>query len=232
MTPFNPANFAPYAQTARQEERPQAATVETTVTAVALREAGNRWLKRHDQFADGKADTCFDMADKLDRFGSFVSEKQEGYAAKLIAWSLPKPYSAVIEATVRPPVAAPAPAPVVQTITLNKLFDLMQRLAKLRFDGLTIARKNGDSLCWIKVEGVEKVVGKIERGALTLFTARLEMRQGLDLINALRGIEVDPEAAAVLYGKASGNCSICGRDLTDPESIERGIGPICAAKYF
>jgi len=229
MSTFNPANFAPYAQTARQEERPQPALREE-ITAVALREAGNRWLKRHDQFADGKADTCFDMADKLDRFGSFVSEKQEGYAAKLIAWSLPKPYSAVIEATVRPPVAAPAPAPVVQTITLNKLFDLMQRLAKLRFDGLTIARKNGDSLCWIKVEGVEKVVGKIERGVLTLW--QRPMVDLGDLTTKLLAIDQDPERAAVLYGKASGNCSICGRDLTDPESIERGIGPICAAKYF
>jgi hypothetical protein len=233
MSTFNPANFAPYAQTARQEERPQPATVETTVTAVALREAGNRWLKRHDQFADGKADTCFDMADKLDRFGSFVSEKQAGYAAKLIAWSLPKPYSAVIEATVRPPVAAPVPAPApapVVVVTLNKLFDLMQRLSKLRFDGLTIARKNGDSLCWIKVEGVEKVVGKIERGVLTLWQ-RIGVDLG-DLTTKLLAIDQDPEAAAVLYGKASGNCSICGRDLTDPESIERGIGPICAGKYF
>ena len=71
MSTFNPANFAPYAQTARQEERPQPALREE-ITAVALREAGNRWLKRHDQFADGKADTCFDMADKLDRFGGCI----------------------------------------------------------------------------------------------------------------------------------------------------------------
>jgi hypothetical protein len=233
MTPFNPANFAPYAQTARQEERPQAATVETTVTAVALREAGNRWLKRHDQFADGKADTCFDMADKLDRFGSFVSEKQAGYAAKLIAWSLPKPYSAVIEATVRPPVAVPAPEPKSYPTTLPRLFDLMQRLAKLRFDGVTIARKNGDSLCWVKVPHVEGVVGKIENGVLVIFTGRLGNTMAPDVLTALlQAIEADPERAAVLYGKASGNCSICGRDLTDPESIERGIGPICAGKYF
>jgi hypothetical protein len=238
MTPFNPANFAPYAQTARQEERPQAATVETTVTAVALREAGNRWLKRHDQFADGKADTCFDMADKLDRFGSFVSEKQAGYAAKLIAWSLPKPYSAVIEATVRPPVAAPQQARTSEAAelvranpTLPKLFDLMQRLSKFRIGKLTIARKNGDSLCWIKHEDAEKVIGRLtDGGTLTLW-----QRLGVDLQDvsrALLEIEADPERAAVLHGKASGNCSICGRDLTDPESIERGIGPICAGKYF
>ena len=142
---------------------------------------------------------------------------------KLIAWAKPLPVQA-------PAAPVAAPEPVAAVITLNRLFDLMQRLAKLRFDGLTIARKNGDSLCWIKVEGVEKVVGKIERGVLTLWQ-RFGVDLG-DLTTKLLAIDQDPEAAAVLYGKASGNCSICGRDLTDPESIERGIGPICAGKYF
>lgn len=46
--------------------------------------------------------------------------------------------------------------------------------------------------------------------------------------NLLRGIAKDPYAAAILFGKLIGKCSICGRTLTDPESIDRGIGPICA----
>lgn len=32
------------------------------------------------------------------------------------------------------------------------------------------------------------------------------------------------------YGKAIGRCGHCGRNLTDNESIERGIGPVCAGK--
>lgn len=32
------------------------------------------------------------------------------------------------------------------------------------------------------------------------------------------------------YGMESGKCGICSRRLTTPESIERGIGPECAAK--
>lgn len=32
-------------------------------------------------------------------------------------------------------------------------------------------------------------------------------------------------------GKASGICIHCGRLLNDPESVDRGIGPICAGKY-
>lgn len=40
----------------------------------------------------------------------------------------------------------------------------------------------------------------------------------------------DPRAAAASYGMASGNCGICGRTLTEPESIQRGIGPVCIKK--
>lgn len=33
-----------------------------------------------------------------------------------------------------------------------------------------------------------------------------------------------------MYAKVSGNCYVCGRLLTDPLSIELGIGPICRTK--
>lgn len=44
-------------------------------------------------------------------------------------------------------------------------------------------------------------------------------------------IGADPKAAAIAYGKRFGKCSVCNRDLTDAESVERGIGPICAERY-
>jgi hypothetical protein len=47
---------------------------------------------------------------------------------------------------------------------------------------------------------------------------------------ALQRIAADPLAAAVAYGRRTGTCAICGRELTNHESIERGIGPICADK--
>lgn len=49
--------------------------------------------------------------------------------------------------------------------------------------------------------------------------------------DAIKTIAADPEAAAVRYGRLAGSCSCCGRELTNPVSIERGIGPICADKY-
>jgi hypothetical protein len=39
-------------------------------------------------------------------------------------------------------------------------------------------------------------------------------------------------AGDVAYIK-SGRCGCCGRELTDPESVWRGIGPVCREKdYF
>jgi hypothetical protein len=41
----------------------------------------------------------------------------------------------------------------------------------------------------------------------------------------------DPLAYAVAYGRETGSCSCCGRELSDPISVERGVGPVCLANY-
>lgn len=41
----------------------------------------------------------------------------------------------------------------------------------------------------------------------------------------------DPAKAAKAYGQRVGQCSCCGRELTNANSIELGIGPICAGRY-
>lgn len=50
--------------------------------------------------------------------------------------------------------------------------------------------------------------------------------------NSVEAACSDPENAAIAYGKRFGVCSACNRDLTDPESVARGIGPICADNFF
>lgn len=51
--------------------------------------------------------------------------------------------------------------------------------------------------------------------------------QYVDLIERL---SADPETAAALYGRRTSTCGICGIRLEDPESVARGIGPICAGR--
>jgi hypothetical protein len=52
-----------------------------------------------------------------------------------------------------------------------------------------------------------------------------------DTLTKLNEIAINPSQAARDYGKRTGVCCCCGRELTDKASIEAGIGPICATKW-
>ena len=67
---------------------------------------------------------------------------------------------------------------------------------------------------------VKQIVGDDEQ--------RLSQKQGLAIIAKIA--EAGAEAASARYGHEIGECGICGRTLTNDESRERGIGPVCAAK--
>jgi hypothetical protein len=54
--------------------------------------------------------------------------------------------------------------------------------------------------------------------------------------SASRGVlakiaEIGALECAMAYGKEIGECGRCGRTLTNPDSIDRGIGPVCAGKF-
>ena len=44
----------------------------------------------------------------------------------------------------------------------------------------------------------------------------------------LQDLAEDPQAAVVRFGRLRGQCAICSRVLDRQDSIERGIGPVCA----
>lgn len=44
-------------------------------------------------------------------------------------------------------------------------------------------------------------------------------------------VMADPKKAAQAYGLRTGSCCICSRELTNKESIDLGIGPICAGRF-
>jgi hypothetical protein len=47
---------------------------------------------------------------------------------------------------------------------------------------------------------------------------------------AIRRIASDPQGAMALYGHTIGRCGNCGRTLTNEESRNAGIGPVCRMK--
>jgi len=199
-------------------------TLEIVQRAEALREAATRFDLRTDNFAAGKGATCRDIAEKILKFGSFASVKQDEFAAKLVEWSKPR-------------VAVAAPSPEKQNqqasgmLRVANLFTVMQKHAKFHAGDLTITRRNQDSLCWLVWKDV--CIGKIDAGVATLFGKRIFAAGALQetVSDLLVEFEANPLAAAVKYGRLSGRCCSCGRDLTAEGSIEAGIGPICAQRF-
>lgn len=49
---------------------------------------------------------------------------------------------------------------------------------------------------------------------------------------AARAILLDPKAAAVAYAKQHGRCAVCNAHLSDPASIDRSMGPVCAKRFI
>ena len=125
--------------------------------------------------------------------------------------------------------AAKAEAVKAGPTMLQALHTVMQKHAKFYAGDLTLSRRREDQLVWIKHANAEKVIGKIDGGALSLWTRPgVDMQQVKDMLVEFEGA---PLQAAMKYGKLSGRCCSCGRELTNDGSIEAGIGPICAEKF-
>lgn len=103
----------------------------------------------------------------------------------------------------------------------------------LRFNGINLKPNRELTALWVTSQ-TEKEMGDYGLkpkylGKVTL--KGLDSRLSDEVKETLMAAANDPLNAAIRYGKVSGECSCCGRELTDPRSIERGIGPICADKF-
>ena len=140
--------------------------------------------------------------------GSEPSEKQTLWALKVAQDSL----------------NAKAPDSVGPFLGLISQINRMQEGAKrpvtLRFSGFTLkAVTAGFNKGGVYIFTSSGYSGKISKDGILSANSNIE--------NALLEVSQDPEGAARAYGRATGNCSCCGRDLSDPVSVFGGIGPVC-----
>lgn len=99
----------------------------------------------------------------------------------------------------------------------------------LRMPGVTLsgAPDHGQNPGAVYAKRGETYLGKIVNGKLLPSFAATQ-----EDIAAIHAVAANPLAVAIAYGKDQHHCACCGLTLTDPVSIERGIGPICANKWF
>lgn len=155
------------------------------------------------------------------------SDNQKASAASMIAKVRAKQAAKASGAPV-------APKAVIDLSPIRAMFDAATasgyKKPSYRAEGLVLSlaaswSKNPGAI-YVKSTGgayYGKVVGKT-------FSATQEgRRDGVEAL--LLEIAKDPLAAAIKYGQRTGNCACCGRLLTNHNSINLGIGPICAQKW-
>ncbi len=89
------------------------------------------------------------------------------------------------------------------------------------------AKPENQGAIYIKDERDDTYLGKIKDGKFYRSRACND-EQYAAVIAACKA----PEESAIAFGKRFGQCSCCGRTLTNSLSIELGIGPICRGKFF
>lgn len=127
-----------------------------------------------------------------------------------------------------------AAAPQVDLTPIKTMFDNIVgkgfKRPKYRAEGviLSLAPAHGANAGHLYVKGEDETyLGKITPDMRFLGSRDA----GSEAEAALHAIAADPTGAAIRYGRRTGRCACCGRELTNHDSIERGIGPICAERW-
>ena len=120
--------------------------------------------------------------------------------------------------------------------SLNAALDNRLQKPKIHINGLTIYPSNRNSTnpdyLYIKYEG--NYVGKYKDKVFHPSGQCLphETQQAKNAIEGIGGMSKEEFLQlAIEEGKRTGICCCCGRKLTNPASVEAGIGPICVQRY-
>jgi hypothetical protein len=100
------------------------------------------------------------------------------------------------------------------------------RNLKLRLPGVTLSTvSRGHNVGCVYIIENDTYAGKITNRGI------LQARVSEDTRNILLDANDNLLQLAKIYGHETGNCSVCGRTLSDPLSVQMGIGPICAERF-
>ena len=123
--------------------------------------------------------------------------------------------------------AAPEVDVTKLTVAFNNAHQKGLKHPKIKLDDYTISRApdSGKNPGALYIKAGDEYLGKVQDNRLQL------MRTGERFKDSIVTLLADPEKIVAAYGIRTGHCAICSRELTDPASIDRGIGPICAEKF-
>ena len=112
---------------------------------------------------------------------------------------------------------------------VQKMYDAVKnntRKLQVRLPGVTLSTVNqGVNVGCVYIYENQSYVGKITTLGELIGTVSEDVK------NLLEDANDNLLQLAKIYGHETGNCSICGRTLSDPLSIQMGIGPVCAQRF-
>jgi hypothetical protein len=206
---------------------------QASVTHLVIRGSDGRYLPILVENATPYYEPLPDVPDSLIKHLGQVVEvptpgPTPGPVPALNPWTRPMPPAPAPAPALNPwtrpmpptPTPAPAPAPAPRlTVEPDKYYVLDRQDGGMDFV-LTVLSKRG------------RVYGKILREnnwSASGFRFEYEPRI-VDEVQRNGRLATEQEMGK--FGRRTGRCMICKRELTNPDSIERGIGPDCLKKWF
>lgn len=104
---------------------------------------------------------------------------------------------------------------------------LKRPVLRLQSDAGEIMLKVGRDGFWITLNA--ELCGKLEHSGKASLWKLGQAHETVE--SALLVAAMQPLKAMQQFGHVTGRCSCCRRKLTDPQSVELGIGPICKTKF-
>lgn len=205
--------------------------------AINLAKRAEAWKLEHVAvwlWIRAAADRGFEFADSLrssvDTYGH-LTERQLAAAESCMAKDLARNEVRAAEAKAREVVVPDVRGENGVVTALNKATRTGHKAPKLRTASVVFSLAKASSAnagCVYVVTPDDLYLGKITPDGV--FKPSRDCTPALTA--AVAAVAADPLTAAIEYGKATGRCSCCGRELTDPVSIAKGIGPICESGFF
>lgn len=175
-------------------------------------------------------DQVFAMASWNDLASSLAEQHNSGKT-----WS-EKQVAAIASMIVRMEERRAQRAAEAQSVDLSTIVDMFMHAKTsgykrpiYRAEGVKISLAPDNSAnagaLYVKTEEGD-YIGKVADGKFYATRGATEEHK-----QAIAIIAINPRDAAIRYGRQTGSCACCGRTLSNKQSIELGIGPICADKW-
>jgi hypothetical protein len=225
-----------YKQSAEQRAKARdAADARKAKAAAAAAEQADAWLEANPVEAEwlrqpvtGSFTFHADMLAALRQYGHFT-EKQEAAVRNAAAKSAARKAQWAAEKAAREEGAA-----VLSLAKIRAGFDSASkhlkrpklRIANIQFSLAPESGRNAGCIYVVRADD-DTYLGKITQEDKFITSRECTAADS----ETVARVAADPAAAATAHGHEYGYCSCCNRELTNPESVARGIGPICAERW-